>query len=148
MLESSRRIAHDLLPPALDKFGLVAALEELCDQIESGGQHRIQSKFSYTANTLTKNDELHVFRMVQELINNSLKYANANTIQLSLENKTDTLQLQYTDNGVGFVVAEGKLAKGLGLSGIENRAILIDSDYTLESEPGGGMHFTLTKKLT
>jgi signal transduction histidine kinase len=147
VLESSRRIAHDLLPPALDKFGLVAALEELCDQIEKGGQHRIQTQFSYPANSVPKDNELHLFRIVQELINNTVKYGKADTLQLSLETDTDIVRLYYEDNGVGFVVAEGKLAKGLGLSGIENRAILMNAEFSLESEPGAGVRFVLTKKL-
>lgn len=147
VLESARRIAHDLLPPALDKFGLVAALEELCEQIESGGQHTFTTKFSYEPNTLTKAHELHVFRIVQELINNTLKYAKAQKVQISLQENMDSLQLHYEDNGVGFDVAHGKLAKGLGLSGIENRAVLIGGTCTFDSRIGEGMHFHLIKKL-
>ena len=147
VLESARRIAHDLLPPALDKFGLVAALEELCDQIETGNKHQVFTTFNYASKTVDKNTELHIFRIVQELINNTVKYGNASRIEISLTANTRELRLLYADNGTGFIVAEGKRAKGLGLSGIENRAALIDGEYTLESQPGEGMKFKVLKHL-
>ena len=146
VLESSRRIAHDLLPPALDKFGLVAALEELCDQVQTGGRHTIQESYRYAEGTLSKEHALHVFRIVQELINNTVKYAKADRITLSLQSDENAVHLQYTDNGLGFNISEGKKAKGLGLSGIENRAAILEADVTFQSIPGEGMSVNLIKK--
>ena len=143
VLENSRRIAHDLLPPSLEKFGLVAALEELCDQVQESGVISIEASLSDTANVLTSTNALHVFRIVQELFNNTIKYAEAKTVVLSLQSIENAVHLQYKDNGKGFQISEGKLAKGLGLSGIENRAAILDAKLTIEAATGKGMSLDL-----
>ncbi len=147
VLESSRRIAHDLLPPSLDKFGLVAALEELCDQVESSRKFTVHATFQYKEQTLPNDHELHFFRIVQELINNTIKYADAKTITLSLKSTQNTVHLHYQDDGNGFELAEGKKAKGLGISGIENRAAIVDATTTFQSQPHKGMSLDLVKQL-
>jgi len=146
VLESSRRIAHDLLPPSLDKFGLTAALEELCDQVEASRKFEVFTSFSYEEEILPKDQELHIFRIVQELINNTVKYADAKTVSLSLKSTQNTVHLHYKDDGNGFELATGKLAKGLGLGGIENRAAIIGAKVTLESQPQNGMSLDLVKQ--
>ncbi|MAZ72102.1 MAG: two-component sensor histidine kinase [Flavobacteriaceae bacterium] len=148
VLESSRRIAHALLPPSLEKFGLVAALEELCDQLESSKKYEITTVFQYEEEILPKDHELHVFRIVQELINNTVKYADAKTVNLSLQSTKNTLHLHYEDDGNGFDLSEGKKAKGLGLSGIKNRAAIIGATISLQSQPQKGMSLDVVKQLT
>lgn len=148
VLESSRRIAHDLLPPSLDKFGLVAALEELCDQVESSSKFSLDVMFQYTPETLPKEQELHLFRIVQELVNNTVKYAGAKTVSLSLQSTHNGVHLHYQDDGRGFNLTEGKMVIGLGLSGIENRAAIIGAKVTMKSQPQNGMSLNLVKQLT
>jgi two-component system, NarL family, sensor kinase len=147
VLESSRRIAHDLLPPSLDKFGLVAALEELCEQLGSTCKFMLSSKFQYETGAISKEQELHIFRIVQELINNTVKYAEAKTVTLSLSSNQNTLHLQYQDDGKGFDMNSATLKRGLGLSGLENRATIVGAKISLKSEPNKGMSLDLVKKL-
>ena len=147
VLESSRRIAHDLLPPTLDKFGLVAALEELCEEVSEAKMFEIDYRVAYEDNTLQKDQELHFFRIVQELFTNSIKYAEATKIELSLEESDDILILRYTDDGKGFDISKIKIAKGLGMSGIENRALLLDTELKIKSARGEGMQVYIEKRL-
>ena len=65
-LESARKIAHNLLPPILDKFGLKAALEELVDSFNNSKKINIQYDLEYPKKYLKPNNELHVFRIVQD----------------------------------------------------------------------------------
>ena len=146
VLESSRRIAHELLPPALEKFGLVPALEELCDQVEECGTLQVTSRFQYEEGIFSKEEGLHVFRIVQELVNNTLKYAKAKTTSIALVAEKNTVTLQYKDNGKGFALEDGKKVKGLGLSGIENRAAILNATVEIVSAPGEGMQVVLTKQ--
>ncbi len=147
VLESSRRIAHDLLPPSLEKFGLAAALEELCDQVQSSKKFQLNETFNYTEETLPKDHELHLFRIVQELINNTVKYANAKTVSVSLHSTQNAVHLHYQDDGNGFELSQGKMAKGLGISGIENRAAILGATTTFQSQPQSGMSLDLLKQL-
>ncbi len=146
VLESSRRIAHDLLPPSLEKFGLVAALEELCDQVETAGKFIMEVHFQYKEKTLPEDHELHIFRIVQELLNNTIKYAEAKKIVLSLKSTQNAVHLHYQDDGKGFEIEEDTKAKGLGLSGIENRAAIVGATATLQSKPNQGMSLDLVQQ--
>ena len=147
VLESSRKIAHDLLPPTLEKFGLEAALEELCDEAGESGAFEVAHQLQLTKGLLSAEQELHLFRIAQELFSNSIKYSEATKIQLNIENKENMVSLQYSDNGNGFDVSEAKKAKGLGLSGLENRASILNANLSIESSVGKGVlvHLTLEK---
>lgn len=139
VLESSRKIAHDLLPPTLEKFGLQAALEELCDEVGESGAFKMEMSLKSIDGLLHPDEELHLFRMVQELFSNSIKYANATKITLLLSNTENIVSLQYKDDGKGFNFSEAKTKKGLGLSGIENRASILKAQVSIDSSPGNGI---------
>ncbi len=139
VLESSRKIAHDLLPPTLQKFGLKAALEELCEEICETKKYKTNYQLDYEEGFLEKNDELHVFRILQELVNNTIKHGDASEISVSLKTDENNLSLQYRDNGKGFNVEKIKEVKGLGMSGIENRVVILNGSFQVESQLGKGM---------
>jgi len=143
VLESSRRIAHDLLPPTLQKFGLEAALEELCEEVYDSKKFELEYDISYEENFVSSNHELHIFRIVQELMNNSIKHSEASQITLILKTKENILSLQYRDNGKGFNIEDTQKAKGLGMSGIENRAVILQGDLEIASSPGNGIAVTI-----
>lgn len=140
VLESSRKIAHALLPPTLDKFGMVAALEELCEEVEESGRFQLHCNFKYELGLLVSEMELHLFRIVQELFSNTIKYAEATKISVQLTSEEKMVSLIYKDNGKGFSVSEAKKSKSLGMTGIENRAAILNANCTIESSPGNGMN--------
>ncbi|RMA58846.1 sensor histidine kinase [Ulvibacter antarcticus] len=139
VLESSRQIAHDLLPPTLEKFGLAEALDELCDEAGESGAFKVERSLNYNEKDLSEVQELHLFRIVQELFSNSIKYAIPTIITLNVESKENTVSLLYSDNGKGFDLSEAKKAKGLGLSGMENRAVILNGVLSIKSSPGNGI---------
>ena len=148
VLESSRKIAHDLLPPTLDKFGLEAALEELCEEVAETNTFQVDYYLEFSENFLSKDEALHVFRIVQELFNNSIKYSEATKLILKTETNKNGLYLHYTDNGKGFDVSKAKKAKGLGLSGIENRVAILNATHQIVSSPGNGISVNITLNPT
>lgn len=133
-IESSRKIAHNLLPPILEKFGLGAALEELCDEFSNSKKVNVTSQIEYQAQRLSTDDELHVFRIVQELMNNSLRHGKAKQIELNFKPQKENLFLYYKDNGLGFDTNKIGVQKGLGLRNIESRVSLLKGNITYESE--------------
>lgn len=148
VLENSRRIAHDLLPPTLEKFGLRAALEELCEELIETQKFKLNYQLEYENTFLESDKELHVFRIVQELMNNSIKHSEANDIFLSVTSEKNILSLQYKDNGKGFDMESMRKAKGLGMSGIENRAVLLEGNLFVTSSPGSGIEIHLKAQGT
>ena len=143
VLENSRRIAHDLLPPTLDKFGLQAALEELCEEVDDAQTFNVDYSIDYPTTIISKKNELHLFRIVQELFNNSIKHSEAKQIRLSLKTEGNDVTLCYTDNGKGFDLNMARTSRGLGMSGIENRVQLLNANLEIFSAPHKGVEVTI-----
>lgn len=145
VLESSRKIAHDLLPPILEKFGLKVALEELLDDYMRVSKLQIL----YTIETitgLTSIDELHLFRIVQELINNALKHADAAQLKIELSKVVNGFELVFSDNGKGFDPDSMDFKTGLGLQNIKSRAAILKCNLHIESSPNSGSTFSFKTK--
>ena len=142
-LEISRKIAHDLLPPILEKFGLKSAIEELADDYNSSKKIYIEYVLNYPKDLINKTSELHIFRIIQELINNSIKHGNAKNINLVIENQKPTIRIKYSDNGVGFDVTRAQYQKGLGMKNIESRIELLNATLEIKSEINKGTTFTI-----
>lgn len=142
-LEISRKIAHDLLPPILEKFGLKPAIEELADDFNTSKKVLISYKINYSKNHLNKTLELHLFRILQELINNSIRHGKAKNINLVLENIDSGLVLNYSDNGTGFDLKRAQYQKGLGMKNIESRVELLNGKLKIESQLNKGANFTI-----
>lgn len=128
-----RRISHDLRPVVLEKFGLVAALESLEEQLEATGlglqiESSLNSKFQEKL-------ELALYRIFQELISNTLKHAKAAHIKIRLDELPDRFQLFYEDDGIGF--STEKVKSGLGLYSIESRLRIFGGTATYLSVPKG-----------
>ncbi|MFK7748298.1 MAG: sensor histidine kinase [Kordia sp.] len=143
-IESSRKIAHNLLPPILEKFGLGAALEELCDEFSNSKKVKVSSKIDYKIGRLSKDSELHVFRIVQELMNNSMRHGKAKTIALNFEPENENLFLYYKDDGLGFDTSKISVQKGLGLRNIESRVSLLKGEINYHSEKQKGVAVEIT----
>ncbi|WP_415373981.1 sensor histidine kinase [Patiriisocius sp. Uisw_017] len=141
-LESSRKIAHDLLPPILDKFGLEVALEELLDDYIRTNKLQVLYEINRLPLVL-KSNELHVFRIVQELINNAIRHANASQVQINLNATDSGFLLKFEDNGVGFDTTDFEEKAGLGIQNIKSRAAILNATLTAESTLGVGSNFIL-----
>jgi len=142
-LESSRKIAHDLLPPTFQKFGFKAAVEELYEELLYSRKFEINYQMNYLENFLKSNEELHLFRIIQELISNSIKHAEAKSLSFDLETKENMLSLRYNDNGKGFDIKNLQRASGLGIIGIENRVAILNGNLNIDSNLGKGVTVTI-----
>lgn len=143
-LETTRKISHELVPPTLEGFGLLEALDELCEQIRNTGAVDIRFEHNITrADLRDVTTELNLFRIVQELSNNSLKYAEASFIQVQIIKEEEEIRLHYSDNGVGFEMEENE-SRGLGLKNIKNRAKIIGAQHKISTAPGQGFELVVT----
>ncbi len=139
-ISTTRRISHDLLPPTLESFGLQVAVEEIAEWVEQSGKLEVFVESAGQRPTnIDKLIELTLFRILSELINNTLKYADATRIHISLRQYPDKLSVRYQDNGKGFDTNNQHNKKGLGLQNIESRLQMIHGTYQFQSEPLQGM---------
>ena len=98
----------------------------------------------FTITTLKKEPDdktsLVVFRIIQELVNNTLKYAQATQIHMELNDKNGTLNFTYRDDGKGFDLNDNINGKGLGLRSIDNRVAMINGKIETQTSPGKGLY--------
>jgi len=137
VIQNTRRITHDLLPPVLEKFGFHAAAEDLCEKIDGSGGVIIDYNFK-NEKRLTGVQEVALYRIVQELINNTLKHAGAKKITINGGWQQGLYHLQYTDDGKGFTFKENE-AVGLGLRNIESRITVLNGELKWKTSPGEGI---------
>ena len=131
-----RDIARNLKPAALDKIGLSAALNDLINRYSANGNPEIFLHTNRIDNALSNEKKLHVYRIIQELLNNAIKHAGASELDVQLTRQEKELYIKVEDNGKGFV--EGKVKKGLGLENIRSRVNMLKGDLEWDSSPERG----------
>ncbi|GAB3897140.1 sensor histidine kinase [Spirosoma agri] len=134
-----RRISRDLVPTTLERFGLIAALEELIDR---ASDHELQVHLNCPEHMdqLSPAIDLMLYRIAQELVNNAIRHARAHSVTVQLQFDNEAVRLSVLDDGVGFdfdAVTENKLS-GLGLRNIESRLSVVDGHATFDVAPGRG----------
>ena len=138
-IDNVRAISRDLLPSSLSESGLNASLKDLCSRIELGQD--LQTDFYSNREVLLDAEiELAIFRITQELINNTIKYAEASKIRISLKIDGETFTYQYVDDGKGFDQSQLS-TRGLGLGSIESRILFIGARSELMTSPGNGFRY-------
>lgn len=139
-----RRISRNLLPAALQKFGLSFALEALARTMPADGPTHVEVEQLGTPRRLEPKHELIVYRVVQELLGNGLRHAHASQIRIVVEYGPDQMSLQYSDNGIGFdpTVSDQTplpgMRTGLGLTNLRSRVGVLRGTLRHESAPGQG----------
>lgn len=142
VLENSRRIAHDLLPPILDNFGLHAALEELCHSNCQGDIMTVtydNPKEQFAFEKIDSKGHLHIFRIIQELINNSIKHGKASQIRIEIKDENNACNIHYSDNGIGFNVKEVEGKDGIGMKNIKSRTAFLHGRLEIKSNLNEGV---------
>ncbi|GGI56506.1 sensor histidine kinase [Winogradskyella haliclonae] len=140
-LESSRKIAHDLLPPILAKFGLKAALEELFEEFSKNTD--IDIDYEIEDLSLSGTNQLHVFRIFQELINNSIRHGKANVLEIFMEEHEKGFVLKFQDNGIGFNITDVSEKPGIGIQNINSRVRILNGEIKIESSKDNGSLFVI-----
>lgn len=133
-----RRISHNLSTGMVSSFGLKAALEELTDSINDSNIISCKLLCYGLESRLDNSVEIGIYRMVQEIVNNILKHAQAKNIIIQLNKIEDSISVTIEDNGIGFNVEEKKKSGGLGLASIEARAKKLSGIYQIDSSEGRG----------
>jgi len=142
-----RNISFELAPSILTDFGLGATLEDLAHRL-SNNKLCITTKVSNFVNSLDFQLQLNIFRIIQELISNSIKHAQANKILVEVGRNNKAVTISVSDNGIGFKEEKnGKVPTGIGLSSIRNRLRLYKGTLKIESQPSVGSTVNISIKV-
>lgn len=124
MIQNTRRISQDLRPVILEKLGLIEGVESLLKTITETGLLTIRFKHELDQ-PLDKSQELNLYRILQELLNNTLKHAEANEVFIALSSNLTGGSLTYRDNGKGIDQEQLKFKRGIGLKNMESRVAVL-----------------------
>jgi signal transduction histidine kinase len=137
-----RRVAHNLMPESLMRYGLKPALSDFCGSVAHvklhffGEERRLEEKFEVTA-----------FRIVQELVNNAIKHSEASQVNVQVIIESDRLNLVVQDNGKGFDPTAIDTTQTTGLSSIRSRVGSLGGQMELISSPGRGTEVQVDLKI-
>ena len=139
-----RHISHDLRPYQLDQLGLTRALEALIDGVARSAAIAFERKLDPVDDCFSAEAAIHVYRVVQESLNNILKHSAATQVRIEFERDIHQLVLRITDDGKGFTPDARAKASGLGLKNIAERVRILRGQLRVETQPDKGVRLEIT----
>jgi signal transduction histidine kinase len=136
-LDDVRRLTVELRPPALDDFGLAAALERLASVLGQRNTLAFHVNVNVPTGALPPEHETAIYRIVQEAITNIVKHASANTVSIVVAATETLVRAVVEDDGVGFTPGSVR-EHALGLVGMRERVQVLGGRLEIESSPGSG----------
>jgi two-component system, NarL family, sensor kinase len=134
-----RRISHDMSSPVLTNLGLEAELNVLASRIEEARSMKVNVLTHGLKERLDGNIEVKLYRIIQELVANTLKHAHATEVNIQLNCFEGMLNVMVEDNGTGFDPAQVRLkGKGMGLGNVASRVNDLHGTFEIDSKPGKG----------
>jgi signal transduction histidine kinase len=135
--EEVRKISRDMMPITLENYGLDVALGELTDKFTTeAGPQVIYQAFGRNY-ILSKDNELFIYRMIQELVNNSIKHAEATEILIQINFLETKMVITVEDDGKGFYY-HPELFKGMGLKNLDYRVQYLHGEMSIDTQPNHG----------
>lgn len=133
-----RKVAHNMMPEVLMKLGLIEALREFCNNISSGRLLEITFQTFGMEDRLNSSTEIMLYRIVQELVNNIIKHADATEAIIQINREQNRLSLTIEDNGRGFDTEEADVKRGMGLEAVRSRVVYLNGHVTVDSRKNIG----------
>lgn len=137
-IKELRRVAHNMMPEVLTKFGLDEALKEYCNSVNATNLITVKYQSMGLGTRIEKSSEIIIYRIIQELLNNIMKHAAATESMIQLIKEEGRLSIIVEDNGKGFDTALLKNNKGAGLTNIQSRVDYLKGRFDIHAEQGKG----------
>ena len=140
IIANMRNISHALSPRISGNFGFYDAIHELSDGVNRSGKINMSVQFDETILPVFTNEQapMALYRVIAELINNTLKHAQATHIKLAVDVASDKMKINYSDDGIGIKQKPGKQSNGIGMQNIESRLGVIEATWQIQKPVTGG----------
>lgn len=148
-IRSIKDISNNLSPHILNNFGLAAAIRNFTGKLQDSGPVGVDFETNMQDVRFEENKEVILYRVVCELINNTLKHAGAKQVRISLQKSGSQLRLTYSDNGKGFEVEKvlAQKGKGMGLPNMLSRIKSVKGDFDMFEMVQGGIRAEVKVKI-
>lgn len=142
ILAKTREISYNLLPNTLVRKGLVKAVQEYISKLRE--THTLIISFEGTDVSLPIDTSVNIYRIIQEIIHNTIKHADALQLTISLQRNNGKLVLTTSDDGKGFDYDKKReSSEGLGLVNLQSRAEILNAKFNFRSIPGYGTQYVI-----
>jgi two-component system, NarL family, sensor kinase len=132
-----RRIARNMMPESLIQFGLEVSLRDMCEAVSTPATMVEFQAFSIYEK-LSKDVQITIYRIVQELLTNALRHSSASEILVQCSLNDNMFYITIEDNGTGFDLSSGALQKGIGIGNVRNRVDYLRGKIDIQSNPAQG----------
>jgi len=138
-----RKISHNMMPGLLTKLGFFEAVEDLFEHIGDTKDLYAVCNISGNQDRLSENKEIMLYRIVQEMVNNTLKHAEAKNIKIQIIVSENKLDINYSDDGIGFDVVKKMETESIGLKSIQSRVNFLNGTMAVKSRHGEGATYSI-----
>ena len=145
-IDEVKQIAYDLRPYHLDKLGLGTSIEALAERIGAASDIAFTVTVPSMSGVVAKDQEISVYRIVQESLNNIVKHSGATCASIDIAHEGATLVITIADNGKGFDAKAARtptIGSGFGLAGVAERVGMLGGRHSIVSAPGQGTTVTI-----
>ena len=142
-IDEVRRISQRLYPKQIERLGLTVSIEAMTQRLSSAGGITFTTKIDNIDNVLSRENEVQYFRIIQEILNNTLKHSQAKNVNLRIRKSVMFIITEIEDDGIGFELTN-PANLGFGLINIEERLRMIKGVIEFNSERGKGTKFKIT----
>lgn len=132
-----RLISNNLMPAVLQELGLIVAIENICRQLSDISSINFNFETDLTSDIADRKKKIYIFRIIQEALNNTVKYSGAANCEIKLIKNTN-YKLLISDDGKGFDLDEALKGYGNGLYNMRERVFALDGKINIETSPGNG----------
>jgi PAS domain S-box-containing protein len=147
-IAETRSLARNLRPVHIEQIGLTDSLRGLIQEISQSTDIRFERRVEPLDEVLRGEAATHVYRILQEALNNLVKHSRANSAAVTIERDVRSVHLRIQDDGVGFDVRRRLNSGGLGLTSLDERARMLGGSMIIESAPGKGTRLEFQIPIT
>lgn len=137
-INSIKEVSNNLSPHILENFGLFKALEVFIAPIESSSKIHFELNVNFNRQRFPYNTEIALYRIITELINNTLKHAEATEVAIDILKENENLNISYSDNGKGTKLSKENGLSGQGLSNMQSRIKTLHGSIVFITKPNKG----------
>jgi PAS domain S-box-containing protein len=149
-IDETRQIAYNLRPYQIDRLGIKKALESIVSRMTRAANIALISEVDSIDGLLPKENEIHLYRIIQECVNNVIKHAQATQVSLKVQHLKNVLMISFSDNGKGFAVPipKGQVpeSSGMGLAGMAERVRLLGGTWHIVTSAEHGTRIEIIVK--
>jgi signal transduction histidine kinase len=141
IIEQTRQISRSLYPSYLEKIGLARSVASMLDKVQRDTNVVCSFEICDDAEFLDLDKKTHLYRILQECVNNTLKHSGASALKIAIEKENELLKLTYQDNGKG--ISKQEFSNGIGFMSIRERVRMINGILSLGDKQEKGFKLSL-----